>query len=133
MEGKFSTEKFRFNDKIDVRFLHSLYEEDYPYIEEVFGTTLKELITSQQQVDTAYKGGDIAGLKKAVHKIKPSFGFVGLMETQEACRLFEDACLAATSIDQLSAQYPPLATILEESKQIVEAEYNKLKRFNTGL
>ena len=133
MEGKFSTEKFQFNEKIDVRFLHSLYEEDYPYMEEVFGTTLKELSTSQQQIETAYKAGDVAALKKAVHKIKPSFGFVGLMETQEACRQFEDACLAATSIDQLSGQYPALAKTLEESKQIVDAEYNKLKRYNKGL
>ena len=133
MEGRFSAEKFKFNDKIDVRFLHSLYEEDYPYMEEVFGTTLKELSTSQQQVEAAYRAGDIAGLKKAVHKIKPSFGFVGLMDTQEACRQFEDACLAATSLDQLGIQYKQLAEILVESKQLVETEYNKLKRFNTGL
>lgn len=133
MEGRFSCEKFEFNEKIDVHFLHSLYEEDYPYIEEVFGTTLKELIASQHQVDQTYKAGDIAGLKKAIHKIKPSFGFVGLMETQEVCRHFEDACLAATSIDQLSIQYQQLAGILEDSRKVVEAEYIKLNRFNKGL
>ncbi|HUR11498.1 MAG TPA: Hpt domain-containing protein [Flavitalea sp.] len=133
MDGRFSAEKFKFNEKIDVRFLHSLYEDDYPYIEEVFGTTLRELTASQQQIELAYKAGDITGLKKAVHKIKPSFGFVGLMETQESCRQFEDACLAATTLGQLTIQYQQLTGILEDSRKVVESEHQKLKRFNTGL
>ena len=133
MEGRFSAEKFKFNEKIDVRFLHSLYEDDYPYIEEVFGTTLRELATSRQQIELVYQAGDITGLKKAVHKIKPSFGFVGLMETQEVCRQFEDACLAATSLDQLSIQFQELISVLDESRLVVEAEHQKLKRFNSGL
>lgn len=133
MDGGFSCEKYQFNDKIDVRFLHSLYEEDFLYIEEVFGTTLKELNNSEQQVEQAYIAGDIAALKKSVHKIKPSFGFVGLMETQEMCRSFEDACLAATSSDQLSIPYQQLKSLMEESKKVIESEYQKLKRFNKGL
>jgi len=133
MDGGFSCEKYKFNDKIDVRFLHSLYEEDYPYIEEVFGTTLKELTNSQLQVDEAFIAGDIAGLKKYVHKIKPSFGFVGLMETQEMCRNFEDACLAATTPDQLSIPYQQLKSLMEDSRKVIETEYKKLKHFNKGI
>src|SRR4030095_11856042 len=96
-----SSKKFIFNEKIDGDYLHSLYEDDYQYIEEIFATTLTHFDNDLSAVREAYSAGDVATLKKAVHKIKPTFGFVGLTSIQQLCAAFEDICQKAASANEL--------------------------------
>jgi len=133
MEEQFTHKKFIFNDKIDRAFLNSLYEDDFPYIEEVFHTTLKTFPGDIVEIQSAFNSKDIPALKKAVHKIKPVFGFTGLLQAQELSQEFENACLNAESINQLQPQYELLMSVIHESGTIIESEYKKLKVFNAGI
>lgn len=133
MNQPIGNNKFNFCQEIDNQFLYSLYEDDYLYMEEVFGNTLQHLDADLQSIQTAYKAVDILSLKRAVHKIKPSFGFVGLNETQDICQKFEDSCQPEASIDALQSRYDELIALLNESKKIIGSEYKKLKAYNASL
>ena len=130
MNQQSSYTSFIFNDKIDTSFLHSLYEHDYVYIEEVFATSIEELDLDFEPVEAAYAGKNLLQLKQAIHKIKPSFGFVGLTQVQALCGDFENNCIKAQSINDVTAQYNELLRVIIETKQILREELIKLKAYN---
>jgi HPt (histidine-containing phosphotransfer) domain-containing protein len=131
MNDNFLRKKFVFNDKIDSEYLFSLYEDDFLYIEEIFKTTLDQLNTVVPEVQVAFNSGDINGLKRLVHKIKPAFGFTGLLETEQACKEFEDACTELTKSNDVAAEYHRLWALLNESMVIMQNQYAQLKESNT--
>jgi HPt (histidine-containing phosphotransfer) domain-containing protein len=119
-----------FNEKIDSDYLFSLYADDFVCIEEIFGTTLDNYDADLEILRLAYSNGDIQELRKAVHKIKPVFGFVGLLEIQEKCKVFENQCLALPPLTAIAQEYKSLMTDLLDAKSVLEVEYRKLKEFN---
>lgn len=124
---------FIFNEKIDSDFIFSLYEDDFTYIEEIFGITLAQLLPDISQVVAAHKSQDREALRKAVHKIKPSFGFVGLLASQESCKKFEALCNPDTPDENLEVSYSQLLAILDESRKIVTEEYKRIKEYNLSI
>ena len=131
-ESNFS-KKFIFNEKLDADYLYSLYEDDYQYIEEIFQTTLAHFNEDLNSIKDAYQANNISDLKKAIHKIKPTFGFVGLPLVQNICKDFEDICHKATSSTDLTSEYKQIVVTLAESKELIASEYNKLKEFNSNF
>ena len=127
------SKKFIFNEKIDSDYLYSLYEDDYQYIEEIFQTTLLHFNEDLNSIKNAYQTNNISDLKKAIHKIKPTFGFVGLPLVQNICKDFEDICQKATSSNDLTSEYQQIVVTLAESKELIASEYNKLKEFNSNF
>lgn len=125
---------FIFNEKIDSQFLFSLYADDYAYMEEVFSTTLQHFDQDFESIKAAYSSGSVADLKRAIHKIKPTFGFVGLPDVQEVCKQLEEKCQNDNNnnMDVLKEDYKQIVITLAESKDIIESEYRKLKDFNTN-
>jgi HPt (histidine-containing phosphotransfer) domain-containing protein len=121
---------FIFSEKIDKDLLASLYEDDFPYMEEIFSITLSQLKPDINQLKAAFDEANIEALKKAVHKLKPSFGFIGLPQVQEQCKEFEDACGRARSLETLAASYKQLVKELEESIIIIESEHKRLQDYN---
>lgn len=121
---------FRFNPKINDQFLYSLYEDDLVYVEEIFNTTNNQLHSDIGRVAEAYRDQNLSDLKKAVHKIKPSFGFVGLLQAEEICKNFEDKCLTAGSVQELEPLYFELMNTINESKRIIDEECTRLKEHN---
>jgi HPt (histidine-containing phosphotransfer) domain-containing protein len=120
---------FIFNPKIDRDFIISMYEEDYPYIGEVFATTLGQLITDIAIVKQAYANRDLESLRKQVHKIKPAFGFAGLRDTEALCQQFEDNCHSVNSTEALADRYGTLIISVDESCVIIQQEIEKLKAY----
>jgi HPt (histidine-containing phosphotransfer) domain-containing protein len=120
---------FIFNPKIDRDFIISMYEDDYPYIAEVFATTLGQLIPDIGMVKNAFTNRDLESLRKLVHKIKPAFGFAGLRDTEALCQQFEDNCLSVSSTEALAGRYRALIISLDESCVIIQQEIEKLKAY----
>jgi HPt (histidine-containing phosphotransfer) domain-containing protein len=133
MSGANFSKKFIFNENIDAEFLYSLYEDDYQYIEEIFQTTLAHFNEDLNSIKIAYQSNNISDLKKAIHKIKPTFGFVGLPLVQNICKDFEDICQKATSSNDLASEYQQIVVTLAESRELIASEYNKLKEFNSNF
>jgi HPt (histidine-containing phosphotransfer) domain-containing protein len=133
MSGSNFSKKFIFNEKIDSDYLYSLYEDDYQYIEEIFETTLTHFDEDYNSIRTAFEANNLLELKKAIHKIKPTFGFVGLPLVQHICKEFEDSCQRATASNELITEYQQIVTTLADSKDLIASEYNKLKEFNSNF
>ena len=121
---------FIFNEKINSDYLFSLYTDDYAYVEEVFAVTLQHFDPDFEAIQVAYATDNVMDLKRAIHKVKPAFGFVGLTDIQQQCKEFEDLCEKASATEDLKNNYKQLIVSLEEGKNIIEAEYRKLKDYN---
>jgi HPt (histidine-containing phosphotransfer) domain-containing protein len=122
---------FPFHEKIDAPFLFSMYGDDFECMEEIFGTTLTHLGPDVDAVKQSFTNNNAAELKKAVHKIKPTFGFVGLTEVQHLCKEMEEKCLQVSDTSQVKGEYDRLIKALDDARMIIEAEYNKLKDYNS--
>jgi HPt (histidine-containing phosphotransfer) domain-containing protein len=132
MGSEILPKRFIFNEKMDAEALYSLYTDDFSYIEEMFGTTLQHFDADFNQVQLAYENAQLEDLRKAVHKIKPTFGYAGLLQTQLLCKHFEEQCSTATNISTIAGDYTHLKNALLEAKDIIQAEYTRLKTFNAN-
>lgn len=119
--------KFVFNEKIDSSFLFSLYADDYAQINEVFSDSLEELENALMAFAMAYNAGEVGGLKKAAHKIKPLFGFTGLLSVQDAVGNFENLCTDISQVEILSRQYDALLEQVNDSKRVLIREQKRLQ------
>ena len=131
MEKPLSNTDFLFCDAIDSRYIIDLYAGDYVMIEETFADVLREYDEFVNRIITPFLEGDVAGLKSAVHKMKPLFGFVGLTVQQGQCLQFENGCLAMSG-EQLANAFAALKKMLLETKSIIEKEGRRLAEFNAG-
>ena len=131
MNDPYLHKSFIFNEKIDREFLYSLYEDDFVYIEEIFKTTLDQLISVVPQVQQAFKDQNMVDLKRVVHKIKPAFGFTGFLETEKECKEFEDACTDGLAVVDVSDRYHLLWTLLTQSTKAIKEQHDRLKEFNS--
>ena len=124
--------QFIFNEKMDAETLYSLYTDDFAYIEEIFDTTLRHFDADFNSIQSAYENGHIDDLRKAVHKIKPTFGYAGLLQTQSLCKDFEDQCTRAVAITDIAKPYILLKNELLEARDIISNEHSRLKAFNAN-
>jgi hypothetical protein len=129
MNHAYVHKKFIFNEKIDEDYLFSLYEHDYVYIAEVFNTSLETLKEETGHLTSAYETSDITALKKATHKIKPLFGFTGLLHHQEMMARFEQLCANAKNTSNVTMQYMEVNEMLKEGRSILKDDYNRLTEF----
>jgi len=122
---------FNFSPPIDSSYLIDLYAGDYAMIGETFTDVLMEYDDFVQQLNTGYEQGDRTALKSAVHKIKPLFGFVGLLTLQAECQDFENSCLRAEP-EVLAADFTSLRNKLLNIRALIETEKERLRQFNNG-
>ena len=132
MEKPLANTSFIFNEPIDGAYLIDLYAADYVMIEETFADVLREYDEFVDRIITTYHEGDIAGLKSAVHKLKPLFGFVGLTTLQTLCLQFENACPKAASAHELKPQFDTLQQQMLQAKSVIGSELSRLTAFNRG-
>lgn len=131
MSDPYLHKNFIFNEKIDREFLYSLYEDDFLYIQEIFKTTIDQLVSVVPQVQKSFDDQNMVDLKRLVHKIKPAFGFTGFVTTEQACKAFEDACTEGLTVTDLAQLYHPFWKLLVDSMADMQQEHDKLKEFNS--
>ena len=122
---------FKFSPPIDSRYLIDLYAGDYIMIGETFSDVLFEYDDFVRHINASFEQGDRSALKSAVHKMKPLFGFVGLLTLQSECQDFENCCLQAEE-GALAAKYTNLKSQLLNIRTLIESEKERLQRFNEG-
>jgi hypothetical protein len=84
-----------------------------------------------QHISDCYEQGDRVALKSAVHKIKPLFGFVGLLTLQADCQDFENRCLR-DGADVLTAGFTALKDKLLNIRTLIKTEKERLQQFNNS-
>jgi HPt (histidine-containing phosphotransfer) domain-containing protein len=131
MNNPLSDNAFTFSPPIDSQYLIELYAGDYVMIAETFADVLQDYDDFVQQIISGYEQGDRVALKGAVHKIKPLFGFIGLLSLQAQCQDFENTCLRADPT-VLAADFNLMKTSFLSVRSLIEKEKARLERFNNG-
>ena len=129
MNNPLSDTTFSFSPPIDGHYLSDLYAGDYVMIEETFADVLKDYDGFAQVIFSSYTAEDISALKSAVHKIKPLFGFVGLLSIQAQCQDFENACQRA-GFPALAESFNALKITILEARSIIEKDKTRLTAYN---
>lgn len=129
MEQPSSRKRFIFNEKIDREFIFSLYEDDFEYLCQVFKTSLESFGPDLQILYDSYADSNLQDMKRAIHKIKPVFGFTGLLQHQAAIENFEKKYASETDTLQLAEGYDELLKDLHDGRRIIEEEYERLNKF----
>jgi HPt (histidine-containing phosphotransfer) domain-containing protein len=122
---------FKFHEKIDESYIYEMYGEDYTYIQTIFETVLDDYDSNLDLITGYYKEGNIEMLRKTIHKIKPSFGFIGMLEVQKQCQSFENLCLQPKDVEMMKTAFQKLTELLIEAKNILMNEQQKLIQYNS--
>jgi HPt (histidine-containing phosphotransfer) domain-containing protein len=130
MKEELSDQKFNFDPIFDSNFLYEMYENDYQYVEEIFRTTSEGFQPDFEAIKTAFAQQDLESLKKAVHKMKPAMGFVGLLSLQQQCQNFEQECAAKQEFKEIIINYHTLLEGLTTAKEKIIVEITRLHSFN---
>lgn len=133
MCSQISPKHFLFNEQIDSVYMESMYDNDLAYIEEIFQNTQIEIEQSIPIMENAFNSGDIVSLKQTIHKIKPCFGFTGLLHIQNLLQQFEDASSGYDSVEALKLFYNEVRLSIAEGLRIIRHEYIVLKEFNQSI
>jgi len=131
MNRPFPDNTFIFHESVNAAYIIDLYSADYIMIEETFADVVNEYPSLMEGIEAAWLSGDVPALKRAVHKIKPLFGFVGLTSIQAQCLHFENACETTPSLPSLTSEFTLLKNTLIQTRSIIEKEKERLALFNS--
>jgi HPt (histidine-containing phosphotransfer) domain-containing protein len=129
MNKSLSDNTFSFSEPFDSQYIFELYAGDYIMIGETFADVLNEYDEFVGTINSSFQTEDVPALKSAVHKIKPLFGFVGLLSLQAECQDFENACQHA-DLPGLAPSFNQLKDKLIQARSLISTEHGRLERFN---
>jgi hypothetical protein len=129
MKHQPSDKKFIFDENIDKEFIFSLYEDDYSYITEVFYNCLESVDEGIPVLHNAFEAGDVTLVKNAAHKLKPVFGFTGLLNHQDTIGIFENVCVNVSTLEVVKNEFEELMDQIVRGRNIMEKEGKRLKQF----
>ncbi len=121
---------FLFSPKLNIDFLKELYGDDLQQAETVFESVIQQLGHEQQLAENRFHEGDMPGLKKVIHKMKPLFGYIGLNEFMEEFAQFERVCMESETASAAENQFRHIQVITTEAIKTAENEFLRLKQYN---
>lgn len=122
---------FLFSSELDTTFLQELYGDDTQQAEIVFESSVQQLKSEIILAESKFHDGDIPGLKKVIHKMKPLFGYLGMNDTMQEFAAFEDVCILAKTPAGVESGFDNITAITQQSIQKAETEIKRLKQYNT--
>ncbi|MCU0381017.1 MAG: Hpt domain-containing protein [Chitinophagaceae bacterium] len=125
-----SFEGYEFSDSFDRQFLFDLYGDDCSAAEDIFGSSLIQIQEELASIMEKAAIGDVEGIRKTFHKIKPLFGYMGLLSIQDYVQEFEDRCRQPASMEDIRIPFENIMEIMREAIARVRQEHQKLKDFN---
>lgn len=130
MSQQFLHNSFIFNDEIESSFLSKMYDNDLNYLEEVFKASLLEVNSTSAFIQSACEKNETKDLRQLVHRLKPTFGFVGMLQLQAAMQQLENECAVYKETPMPTKLISDVMAIVERGKLVIETEYNRLQKFN---
>lgn len=123
-------ETYQFSNHFDHQFLKELYGDDMRSAEEVFHSALIQIDQEVAEAEKLFKVKNFTEVRKIFHRIKPLFGYVGLMEVQDNIQQFEDNCIHFRDFGSLELAFENVKTIVWEAAAKISEEKGKLSHYN---
>ncbi len=118
---------FVFDNKLDQKFLQSLYEDDLSYAQEVFEEFLNSTKSEFDTIKNDFNGNVLTGMRQKLHKIKPTFSFVGLPSLTEKTETIIVACDAVSNTNEIEQDCLVLFKEIEDALLLIEREIFRMK------
>jgi PAS domain S-box-containing protein len=119
---------FSYNPRLDKKMLKELYADDLDYAREMFDTfihkSLPEVALLKRQLSTE----NWTELGRLAHKLKPSFGMVGLGDMEEKMQCLEDMAKGYPNYIGLYTLLTDFEKELPAAVEAVESDLKKLKK-----
>lgn len=125
-----STDGYEFSASFDRQFLADLYGGDTEAAEDIFGSSITQIQEELRSVEEKAARGDVEGIRRIFHKIKPLFGYMGLLSVQDYVQEFEDRCQQPVSMQDIQIPLENIMDIVQSAISQVRQEHSKLKEFN---
>jgi hypothetical protein len=122
--------QYVFSDHFDRQFLEDLYAGDTEAAAEVFQASLVQIVDEMKLADEKAVEGDVIGVRKIYHKIKPLFGYMGLLSVQDFVQHFEDQCIDSVHMTDIQIAYENIKEIIRGSLSLAREEHHKLNEYN---
>ena len=118
---------FAFDTKLDQTFLESLYGDDVQYAQEVFEGFLADTKNEFEGIKSDYRENALKNMRQKLHKIKPTFSFVGLTALTEKTETIIAACDVSSNTREIEPGCSELFKENEESFLLIETELIKMR------
>jgi HPt (histidine-containing phosphotransfer) domain-containing protein len=122
---------FKYNSRLDTIFLESIYENDHDYAATIFEQFLQSYPEQIEDVEKSFAQGNIDLFRRQIHKVKPTFSFVGLTGLTNKAEIIEKECTYITAIDAVSDLYHDFKNSLAELIPIVEGDLKRLNAYKS--
>jgi len=118
---------FVFDTKLDQTFLESLYGDDFQYAQEVFASFLADTKTEFEGIKSDYRQNSLKTMRQKLHKIKPTFSFVGLTSLTERTETIIAACDRSSNTKEIETGCTALFKEIEDSFLLIENELRRMR------
>jgi len=124
------SEPFLFSPALQVDFLNDLYDGDWEYAESVFENVITEIPKLMGLAGRELENENTEGLRQALHKTKPLFGYVGLPQTQAMIQQMENNCKVGSMNGAMKEDFANLKKKIKADSEILEEEFRRLTEYN---
>lgn len=121
---------FEFSDDFDHQFLSDLYGADLHAAEEIFQSSLEQIRHEMAALTSVIASGEVDAIRRIFHKIKPLFGYMGLLYVQDYVQTFEMRCHPPASLQDIETPLEYVREIVSDALVSAGREYNRLKEYN---
>jgi HPt (histidine-containing phosphotransfer) domain-containing protein len=111
-------------NELNQAHLHEMYGNDREYASEMFGIFLSEIVPEIDTLPSQLK--DLSEFRKSVHKLKPTFGMVGLTGLLEQIQQIEADCDNQQPFEKISAALTQFLNDFRKKLPSVLRQYQKL-------
>ncbi len=118
---------FVFDQRLDTKFLLSIYEGDDGHANLVFTQFLQMAPALMKEIEESYQTGIVETFRQKVHKLKPVFSFVGLTNLTTQAEMLEKKCKETSVINDVYDLYIKMKNTYSQFFPIIE---NEVERFN---
>ena len=120
---------FHFSTELDNEYLANFYEGDLDYAADMFDTFLEYTVAEFPSLKSAVAGGDLEKIRKAAHKIKPTFAMVGLTKLRDELAKIEKLVMEKAEIDSITRLQVNIENRLNHFIPILEADLRQMELF----
>ena len=115
-----------YDHRLDAAFLESIYENDKEDAAFGFKQFLNGYNAQLNELEQSFMTGDVDIFRQKIHKLKPTFSFVGLTNITAKAEIIERKCHEAVEITMINDLYDDFKNNLFELIPVVRNEYNRL-------
>lgn len=112
--------------RLDSAFLETMYENDKEDAAFGFEQFLNSYDSQFTELEQSFETGDVSMFRQKIHKLKPTFSFVGLTAITAKAEVIEKRCYETSEITAINDLYHDFKTNLFELIPVVKDEFDRL-------